>query len=220
MASVTNVLTGEFWSQKDMDGNRIPERDGGPNCRYYVETIIRVRTALGEEYLYSMGTIKGYDASGLPVELFLSKPEVWTRTTFHRERIYDPNTKSFVETTTGPSGTFEEYDLPFSAEGIQQLYDKRDKLNRNAKPVSFIVKDEQKGMDVSVRWSSQEESLKLFKEKPFSYLFNGHYIPEPVRAQLRSEAESLNKQGLTVTIPKIEDTTKTTTTTQGSNPYS
>jgi hypothetical protein len=221
MVNVSNVLTGEFWGQKDMEGNRIPERDGGANCCYHPETIIRVRTALGEEYLYSMGTIKGYDASGLPVELFLSKPEVWTRTTFHRERIYDPQTKAFFETVKGPSGTFEEYDLPFSAEAVQELYDKRDKSNRTAKPVSFIVKDEQMGMDVSVRWSSISETLNLFKEKSFTFLFNGEYIPAPVRADLRAQSDVLMKQGEYRPIPKIEETTTTTSTnTEDINAYS
>ena len=70
------------------------------------------------------------------------------------------------------------------------------KINqKNAKPVSLYVKDEYTGMDVSVRCSSIEESLRLFKEKSFTYLFNSEYVPTSVRAELRAQAEMLMKQG-------------------------
>ena len=210
MSKVSNPLTGEFYNQKDSEGDRIPQKEGISNCNYFVETIIRVKTLSNEEYLYSMGKIRGFDAAGLPVEYFLSKPEVWTRTEFHRERIYDNNTKSFFETTRGPKSSYEEYLLPFTPENVQILYEKRDKSKTGR--ISFYVKDEARGIDVAVKWSSIEESLRLLKEKEFSYLFNGQYIPEPVREQARLEAESRNKQGLNVTIPKIEETTTTTTT--------
>jgi hypothetical protein len=77
------------------------------------------------------------------------------------------------------------------------------------------------GMDVSVRWSSISETLNLFKEKSFTFLFNGEYIPAPVRADLRAQSDVLMKQGEYRPIPKIEETTTTTSTnTEDINAYS
>ena len=189
-SKVCDVSTGTFWARKDSHGNIIPKKDGRPNCDYYVSTIIRLRTMSGDEFLYSQGNIIGYDAAGQECRLFISKPEAYLMTLFDMHRVYDNETKIFYETCRDPMETYDEYELPFSPKNVQLLYEKRNR-SRNAKPIQFIVKDEQTGMDVVVRWSSVEDTLKLFKEKDFLYLYNGNYIPQPVKEEMRIRAQAL-----------------------------
>ena len=190
MARVSNPVTNTFYPQKDSDGRIIKPKDNCPNCRYYVQSIFRIRTTSGEEFLYSTGLIRGYDVAGSEVHEHISKPESYIHTVFDMERIYDNDTKTFYENCHGPIESYEEYSLPFSPENVDLLYEKRDK-SRNAKPVNFYVKDEQSGMDVSVRWSLVQDTVKLFKEKDFVFLFNGQYIPTAIKEEMRQRTDAL-----------------------------
>jgi len=98
---------------------------------------------------------------------------------------------TFDTVCQGPSGTEEVYELPFSPENVDKLYEMTDKDN-----VQFVIKDEKTQEATQVLWSSIEDTLKLFKEKSFDYLKMGDYIPAPVKAEMRAKAE---QQGL---IPK------------------
>ena len=190
LTTVSDVSSGTFWPPRDSQGNIIPKNDGRPNCDYYVHTIIRFRTISGEEFLYSQGYVIGYDAAGSEVREFISKPEAFQMTIFDMQRVYDQETKTFYETCKGPREVYDEYELLFRPENVQMLYEKRDK-SRKAQQFQFIVKDEQSGMDVSVRWSSVEDSLKLFKEKDFKYLFEGNYIPQAIKEEMRARAAAM-----------------------------
>jgi hypothetical protein len=119
--------------------------------------------------------------------------------------------------------------LPFSAEVVDELFAKtlrkntppiywiRNNRTRNpSKPCNFVVKDEQTGVAVNVEWSSVEKTLELFKTKSFQYLFNGLYIPEPVKAETRAMSEGITGEKK-MTSPKIQDNTTIATTTTNNN---
>ena len=190
MTTVCDVSTGTFWPQRDAQGNIIAKKDGRPNCDYYVHTIIRYRTVSGEEFLFSQGNVIGYDAAGQEIREFISKPEAFQMTIFDIQKVYDQETKTFYETCKGVRETYDEYELKYTPENIQLLYEKRDK-SRKAQPFNFIVRDEQLGMDVTVRWSSVQDTLKLFKEKEFDFLFNGNYIPTAIKEEMRIRTDAL-----------------------------
>jgi hypothetical protein len=46
-------------------------------------------------------------------------------------------------------------------------------------------------MDVSVRWSLVQDTVKLFKEKDFVFLFNGQYIPTAIKEEMRQRTDAL-----------------------------
>lgn len=197
MSKITNPTTGEFYSQRDRDGNQIKQKDG-KNARYVIKTIVRLRRKDGSEKLYSMGQLQGFTSLGVPITRPCREPEVWTRTIFNYDRKFDPKTQTVVEVCKGPSGNETVYELPFNSENLDKLYSQAD-----PQEVSFVVKDERTGMAVNVGWSSPEETYKLFKTKDFKYLFNADYIPEPVKAEIRAKAEALNP-GSSNQIPNIQ----------------
>jgi len=112
------------------------------------------------------------------------------------------------------------YDLPFTPENVQSLYDKVDKY-ATKNPVEFIVKDEATGTAISVSWSSIKDTLKLFKEKSFAHLFNADYIPAPVKAENLAKSKILLQQHggqqQIPDIPKIESTDNSKSYTLTSN---
>lgn len=195
MASVSNPVTGEFHSERDSDGTPIPQKDGGPNCRYVVKTIVRFKTITGQEFLYSLGELRGFNALGEPVVRAIRQPEVYTRTKFATERRYDNQTRNLYETVKGVRGNETVYEMPFSPENVQSIFDKVDQhATTNKIPVEFIVKDEATGTAISVNWSSIKDTLNLFKNKSFAYLFNGDYIPAPVKAESLARSKALLQQ--------------------------
>lgn len=109
--------------------------------------------------------------------------EVWNRTEFTNERTYNEKTGSFTEQTIGPSGSQDVYDIAFSAENVTKLFEKVEDDT-----VMFTLKDIKTGEAREVKWSSVKDTLDLFCNKSFDYLWNGNYIPLPVRQELRQEA--------------------------------
>ena len=115
--------------------------------------------------------------------MHISKPEVWSKTEFAYDRNYNEKTGSFTVQTIGPSGIEEVYDIPFSPENVQKLYDKTQDEN-----VMFVLKDNRTQEAKEVKWSSVKDSVELFMHKPFNYLWNADYIPLPVKMELRQQA--------------------------------
>lgn len=154
-----------------------------PGVRHVVNTIIRLRdNKAKKEYLVSKGYLRGYDVTGRQRNYFVSRPEVWTRPIFRNERLYNEKNGSFIEYSE-LSGTQQVYDFEFSEANAKELFSKVENDD-----VKFIVKDLQTLEAHEVNWSSVQESLDLFTHKPFNYLFNGEYIPAPVRQEARMEA--------------------------------
>ena len=49
-------------------------------------------------------------------------------------------------------------------------------------------------------------TLNLFKNKDFYYLFNGDYVPAPVKAEMREKARLAKQEGLSIVDkPRLED---------------
>jgi len=183
---VINPVTGEWFPKRDKYGNPVKNTGG----RYLVSVITRIKVGRSE-HLCSKGNLLGFDAAGEEVKLWCYYPEKWTKTNFTWKKTINEKTMTFDTVCLGPNGTEEVYELPFTPQNVDKLYEMTDKDN-----VQFVIKDEKTQEATQVNWSSIEESLKLFKEKSFDYLKMGDYIPAPVKAEMRAKAE---QQGL---IPK------------------
>jgi hypothetical protein len=66
---------------------------------------------------------------------------------------------------------------------VKKLYDKTEDEN-----VSFVLKDMRTGDARSLNWFSVKDSLDLFMNKSFEYLWKADYMPGPVKQELRQEA--------------------------------
>ena len=136
------------------------------------------------QFLYSLGELKGYDAFGNIVPCTCAKPEVWTRTLFDHQRVYDQKTNSTKMQTTGTLGTETVYEMAFNEKNLKELVNLRD----NDADITFTVKDERNDKPVEGKKESNiNKTLELFL-KPFDYLFNAEYITPQQRAQLRQMA--------------------------------
>jgi hypothetical protein len=180
LSNVVNQDTGEFHMARNNEG--IPDKTTG--AKYIVTVITRIRDSSGKnEYLYTKGKLEGFNASARPEIMHIAKPETWSKTEFAYDRTYEEKTGSFTVSTTGPSKTYEVYDIPYSADNVKKLYDKTEDEN-----VSFVLKDIKTGDARSVNWSSVKDSLDLFCNKSFDYLWKADYMPAPVKQELRQEA--------------------------------
>jgi hypothetical protein len=223
--------TGTFYPERDLTGNVIEPSDGGPRARYIINNIIRIRTHSGKEYLYSSGVICGFSSLGSPIYYPISKPESFLRTHWHKERDYNRKTGKIEETIKSPSSQEQIYILPFSASAVEDLFQHTIKPNTPAvyirnnkftidKPCNFVVKDERSGTNIAVEWSDINKTKELFATKSFAYLFNGDYIPEPVKAELRARSEGITGEKAQQ-IPRIEDnkTTSSSSTVNNTSVY-
>lgn len=180
LSTVVNQETGEFHPQKNEEG--IPIK--GTGARHVVNVITRVRDAKGKsEYLLAKGSLIGFDVGGIKKQYPISYPERWLKTEFLNKHSFNEKTGASTVQTIGPSGTYDVYQLPFSADNVLKLYEKVEDEN-----VMFVLKDIKTGEARSVNWSSVKDSLDLFCHKPFEYLWKADYMPAPVKAELRQEA--------------------------------
>lgn len=173
----------------------------------------------------------GFNSFGSLVSYYVHKPETWNQTLFDTQRRYDQKSDRIIEVNSGVRGVQQMYMLPFSVEAVDALYVKtikpntpsvykfRNKNRTSSRPCSFIVRDERaSGVSVAVEWGSIERTLELFKTKSFEYLFNGDYIPAPVKAEWKSNIEAKTGEQV-IPGPRINTDTdiNTTTTTDNSS---
>jgi len=207
-----------FYPVRDLQGNDIEPSDGGPRARVIISQIIRLKSVIGKEFLYSIGTIFGFNSLGVLVSYPYYKKEVYTKTFFKKNRSYDSKSGHIIERIESPMGQQEQYLLEFSPEAVDELFShtikhdtplvyRRNRHRTPANPCSFIVKDESSGVAIAVEWSSLEKTLELFKTKSFEYLFNTEYVPAPLKAEMRARSEGLTGEK-TPESPKIQDTNK------------
>jgi hypothetical protein len=184
--------TGQFYKQRDKDGNIIK----GTVPKHIVKQIVRVRTIDDKEYLYSNGYLLGYDVMGDPVREICSNPETWQRTEFEYRKQYDPRTNSVKAIPVGPNHVYTVYEMPFNEKNLKQLYEKRitPELLRLLKQtrlgqISFSIKDERTSVVREVRDATgiEHKTLELFM-KPFDYLANEDYLTPEQKAQARQRA--------------------------------
>jgi hypothetical protein len=128
---VINPETGEWYPQRNKDGNPVKNTGG----KYVVSVITRIKVGKNE-YLCSKGNLKGFDAAGDEVKLWIMYPEKWIKTNFTWKKTINEKTMSFNMECQGPSGTEDVYELPFTPENVDKLYEMTDKDN-----VQFVIKD-------------------------------------------------------------------------------
>ncbi len=214
-ASIVEPTSRTFYPERDLQGNIIEPSDGGPRARIIISQIIRLKSVLGQEFLYSIGTIYGFNSLGVLVYYPYYRKEVYTKTLFKKNRSFDSKSGHMTERIEGPMGQQEQYLLEFSPSAVDELFShilkhdtplvyRRDRHRTPSNPCSFIVKDEQSGVAISVQWSNIEKTKELFSTKSFSYLFNSEYIPAPVKAEMRARSEGLTGEK-TPDTPKIQD---------------
>ena len=78
-SSIVEPFSGNFYPERDLQGNIIEPSDGGHGLRYIVSQIIRLKNVNGQEYLYSIGTILGFNGLGVLVSFPCSKPETFMK---------------------------------------------------------------------------------------------------------------------------------------------
>jgi hypothetical protein len=180
LSQVVNQETGQFFQQRDEEGIPVPNT----GARHVVSLITRVRDQSGKnEHLLSKGRLIGYNSAGQQKTTPISYPEKWNRTTFQNERTYNENTGAFTVQTIGPSKSEDVYELPFTADNVQKLYEQVEQHD-----CQFVLKDIKTGEARSVSWSSVKDTLNLFCHKSWEHLWKAEYIPLPVRMEARQEA--------------------------------
>ena len=220
-SKVIDPATGKAYEQRDSSGNVIKQTDGLGPLRHIVSTIVRLKSVDGNEYLYTLGQLHGFNSFGDHISYYVHKPEIYNKTFFDSQRRYDQREQRIIEVVTSPISQQEVYTIPFSAENVDilfatktikqntpQIYRGGGRNRRAAiggyRPVNFVVKDEQSDSAIAVEWSSTEKTLELFRNKSFEYLYNTEYIPEPLKAELRSRSEGITGEKIKES-PKISD---------------
>src|SRR5918995_3020701 len=171
---ITNPLTGEFYAERDLNGNQIPQPNGSPNAKYVIHTIVRLKRFDGYEVLYSQGQLQGFNSLGSQITTSISKPEVRNRTTFFNERRYDEKSQTTLDICKGPRGIETIYEIPFSPENVDKLYYGHgvgvngnwlvsSRYNNPGRLPNLYVKDERTSDTIAVQWSDPKTTLDLFK---------------------------------------------------------
>jgi hypothetical protein len=201
-SSIVEPTSGEFYPERDLQGNIIVPSDGGPRARTIISKIVRLKSISGEEYLYSIGNIYGFNSLGVLQSYPYYKKEVFKKTFFRKNRFFDSKSGHMTERVESPIGQQEQYLLKFSASAVDELFSHvikpdtpmvyRQNIKRtSSNPCSFIVKEEASGVAVAVAWSDINTTLNLFKQKPFYYLFRGEYVPESVKQTMKEMSEGI-----------------------------
>ena len=73
MTKITNPQTGEFFAERDKNGNQIEQPNGSPNAKYVVHMIVRLKRYDGSEVLYTQGQMQGFNSLGSLVTTAISK---------------------------------------------------------------------------------------------------------------------------------------------------
>ena len=192
LKKVQDPDTGEFYHERDKDGNIIK----GTFPKHIVRQIVRIRTNEGKEWLYSNGYVLGYDAVGDPVREVCSNPETWIRTGFAYRKEYDPDSKRVKTMIEGPNSRDTVYEMPFNEKNVKLLFEKRItpedlKVLRQKRmaELMFSVKDEKNGAVRDVRDATGilHKTMDLFL-KQFDYLANSEYISPQQKAEMRQAA--------------------------------
>ena len=179
LQKVRDPDTGKFYEQRDKNGNTIK----GTGPKHVIKTIVRIRTNDGSEFLYSKGTVTGFDVVGDVVSQKRNEPETWAKVGFAYDKQFNQNTMSMKQTIVGPNSRVIVYDMPFNEKNLKALFVKR--IDDN---ISFVVKDSRMARDVREATGITSKSLELMTTKPFNYLYNSDYISATQKAELRQQA--------------------------------
>lgn len=161
LMQVKDPVTKDFYKSHD---------DPPKEARMQIQTLVRVRLPDSKEKVYSIGSIIGYNSFGDELVTSAYRPEVREMTKFGHRTTLDKYNRLTHE-TTGPQKTVLEYDLDFTPENVDKLY--KNRASDNA--VTFVVKEEATGLDISVKGRNPKETYELFKNCSFDYLYNVEY---------------------------------------------
>ena len=196
IAKIIDMNTGKPWTSNEglgstPKGNIFPKRE--------ITTIIRVRRYDNKEYLLSCGSITGYNSFGDPVTTPCDNPERYNKTLFGYEQQLNIKKRALERINTGPIRSEVVFTLPFDKKNALELY----KLRKNDHRITFAVWQEG-GLKYQVRkQKTTEDTLKLFTEKEFEYLYSANYLSIDEKERIRIDAEN---QGL---VPKLTNEERT-----------
>jgi hypothetical protein len=157
LKKITDPDTGEYYHQRDKDGNIIK----GTGPKHVIRQIVRFRTSDDKEVLWSSGYLIGFNDVGDPVSQACQQPEVYQKTGFLWKKEYDQ-----AQGRVGPNSVIPVYSMEFNEANVKALFDKRVtpedlKLMGQKRPISlaFAVKDERTGVPREVRDATGTYSL-------------------------------------------------------------
>ena len=159
---IVNPETNEYNPARNKEGGAIK----GTGAKHIVTQIMRIRTKKDRsEYLITQGAISGFDAFGNVVRRNCASPEMWTRTIFDHQRIYNEKTNSTKMQTVGTLAQETVYEMPFNEKNLKEVFELRENDS-----IQFSVKDEGHGPGghpVEVKKEPNiNDTFKLFL-KPF-----------------------------------------------------
>jgi hypothetical protein len=183
-----NPKNKKFYPKTDEDNRPITMVDN-INCKKVVLRIVRHRLVNGDQVLTSFSQIIGHDVHGNKKTFTCDSPKRYSKTIFNTIKEYNVKQKQIVTYCDGPTGSEEVYEMPFTPENTDLLYAQRYDGNPYFMPntrgnlrFAFYIKDHSNGGLVKeIFWSSEKESLRLFKEMDFDSLWNSLYLPKAIR---------------------------------------
>ena len=165
----------------DEDGHEIPGEstiiDLEPERT--VTQLTRIKTATGEEFLYSIGQIIAYNQFGDPKVRSYTKPESWEETSFVFNTRIDPTDNRLKRACDGPIGQVTRYTMPFTKDNVMSLYQLRDKKQG----CSLVVELE------GTQAKKEAPDLDTFINKPFDYIINEDYLTPQEKKEAREKFE-------------------------------
>jgi hypothetical protein len=191
ITSAINPETNEPYGPKDDEGNAITV---DKKITYTIKNIYRVKLSNSNtQVLMTQGTLEGWDALGNPVSIPLQFPEQWSKTIFKFDRVYDNDKRSFRSECLGPVNSVNQYLLPYTPETVKYIYENHGLgfENNNYQDeskvtvdnnVNFYLMDERSGITFPIKWSSQQQSYELFRDKDWDYLYQQRYLPDSFRS--------------------------------------
>ena len=167
--------SGKYYPARNAKGNPIK----GTGAKHVVNQIIRIRTLKGE-FLYTLGSLEGFDHIGNKTHVNCPKPEYFMKTNFKFERVMD-NTGRLATQCMGPDGFEEIYTMPFTLKNLRESVKLRAGDN-----IPFVLKDDKssknpQGLPIT---GSIESRINLFVQD-FDYLYNAEYLSKEDKAWLR-----------------------------------
>lgn len=193
ITAAINPETNEPYGPKDDEGNAIVI-DKDKKITYTIKNIYRVKLSNSNtQIIKTQGTLEGWDALGNPISVPLQFPEQWSKTIFKYERTYDNQKRSFHSECLGPVNSVNQYLLQYSPEVIKYIYEThglgfgnntyQDETKITVdNNVNFYLMDERSDVSFPIKWSSQQESYELFRDKEWDYLWQQKYLPDSFRS--------------------------------------